>query len=346
MVASKQKLSLVKMMLLFLLFFQAVGGKDDYVYVVAGDEVALPCHRRPCSRSRWLYWPGYVMPVEEAKNGQIVRSSARSHRLALRDDCSLVIRRTQADDAGLFECDPDNDNERLFLTVMTLTWSPWEGDPSRSGEGELRCSVYCWPRYECRCSEIRWRDSQGQELPPERVRQDYCRSGVPIVPGDSPWNYTCQYVRKGEVKIQAGRALDSPAVTQGGPGPGAGSPEPPQRNVLIGVGVAAVVAVLLAVLVAVLVKSRRNADRDVPKHGESDSPYANVTYDRETETSGRPQDRSPEEPEAAVTYATVSVKKKKTTTAERQDQHPQKQVLKQEAEAAVTYAAIRGASQR
>ncbi|XP_077566496.1 uncharacterized protein LOC144183914 [Stigmatopora nigra] len=345
--ARKQKFSAVKMILLFLLFLKAAGGQEVTVYVVAGHEAVLPCRKSSCSLPEWIYAPAYGEPVKEAKNGQIVSGSARSHRLALGDDCSLVIRQTRADDAGHFKCDLANRAERVFLTVMTrcpawlifwqspVTWSPWEGHPGPSGGGELKCSVSCWPLPQCRCGDFRWRDGRGRELPTERSRPGYCRSTVPILPGDSAWNYTCQYVRDDQVKIQAWHALGSPSVNP--KGPGAGSPAPPRRDVLIGVGATAAVAALLAVLVAVLLKSRRNGQPDVSKHEEGDAAYASVTYERKTESAGGPKDESPE---ATVTYATVSVKKK--TTAEKEEQHPRKQVPKQEAEAAVTYAAVRG----
>ncbi|XP_057678079.1 uncharacterized protein LOC130907246 [Corythoichthys intestinalis] len=317
--------------LLFLLLFKVIRGEDTNIYVAAGDVATLPCRMASCSDLEWSYAPGYDPPIKEVKDGRVEIRSSRSGRLSVKDDCSLLIQGVTADDAGLFKCQLHDPNERVFLTVMTLTWSSW--DPTKDGEGVLKCSVACWPVRECRCGRFRWRDGEDREFPKERFRQDHCESTFTVPPVDRDRNYTCQYVRNEEVRVRAWHTFDFPSVNEEGPAaPGL------DRNVLIGIGAGAAVLTLALVLVAVLVKSRRNTSQDVSKAEESNSTYASITYDYKTGTPGQQKDETTEEPEAGVTYATVSVKKKK------KGDDAQKQVQKEEAEGAVTYTAVRRAT--
>ncbi|XP_057679270.1 uncharacterized protein LOC130907817 [Corythoichthys intestinalis] len=253
--------------LLFLLLFKVIRGEFTDVYVAEGDVATLPCQMSFCSDLEWSYASGYDLPIKEVKDGRVEIRSSRGGRLSVKEDCSLLIQGVRADDAGLFKCQLDDPNERVFLTVMTLTWSSW--DPTRDGEGELKCSVACWPVRECRCGKFLWRDGEDRELPKERIRQDTCESTFKVLSVDLDQNYTCQYVKYQEVRVQAWHAFNFPRLNEGET-----RAVPLERNVLAGAGVAALT--LVVVFIVVLTKLKWSTGRSTNVIGQDSVMYENV----------------------------------------------------------------------
>ncbi|XP_059211953.1 uncharacterized protein LOC131990822 isoform X1 [Centropristis striata] len=99
-----------------MLQFAAVSGKSTtYVTVTArdGDEVTLPCNnviknQHKCDQTSWLYSQNTGKATEELISlGQIGKSEiaeAKSNRLSVTADCSLVIKNVTRQDAGLYSC--------------------------------------------------------------------------------------------------------------------------------------------------------------------------------------------------------------------------------------------------
>ncbi|XP_057679264.1 uncharacterized protein LOC130907814 [Corythoichthys intestinalis] len=267
---------------LFLLLFKVICGEDIDVFIAAGDTATLPCRMSKSNHScrlssspdlEWTYASGYDLPIKEVKDGRVVMHSFRSGRLSVKDDCSLLIRGVTTHDAGLFRCKPDDPNERVFLTVMTLTWSPWDSDPMKDGEGDLNCSVACWPVGKCGCGRFRWRDRENQQLPEERfsIRRSPCESTFKVLPVDNGRNYTCQYVRHHVVQIRAWHAFNFPRVNQGVTSAvpferreGETRAVPLERSVVIGaiVGAPTLVVLLVGLFVVVFTKFKRSASQD------------------------------------------------------------------------------------
>ncbi|MED6289124.1 hypothetical protein CHARACLAT_033133 [Characodon lateralis] len=84
-------------------------GGELHLYHRAGDDVVLPC-RSPsssytCSNVNWFYTrdKNTNFPLE-VKDGKVVESSPRAARLNVDSDCSLIINKINAEDAGGYFC--------------------------------------------------------------------------------------------------------------------------------------------------------------------------------------------------------------------------------------------------
>ncbi|XP_061668829.1 uncharacterized protein LOC133496824 [Syngnathoides biaculeatus] len=250
-----------ELIFIFLLKFEGIRGQFAYVFARAGDVAVLPCKLPSCYGSFWLYSPDRRPLVSEVEHGRVLSSSPRSQRLSLKDDCSLRINLVEAGDAGFFTCGQNGQpGLTVFLTVMTLTSFPPDSDPKGAGPVVLKCSLACYPSSKCTCKprRLRWMDDEGQERSPARTQQNNCVSFIKVLPGGRTRNYTCQYVEKDGVKVQAHYTAVFKGVSTGGPaGPPAG------RTRLINIIRVAVAVSLAIVFVSAVVfakmKSKRNA---------------------------------------------------------------------------------------
>ncbi|XP_059211954.1 uncharacterized protein LOC131990822 isoform X2 [Centropristis striata] len=130
-----------------MLQFAAVSGKSTtYVTVTArdGDEVTLPCNnviknQHKCDQTSWLYSQNTGKATEELISlGQIGKSEiaeAKSNRLSVTADCSLVIKNVTRQDAGLYSCRQFNRAGKLQggdalvdLSVVRNSKDETEGD--------------------------------------------------------------------------------------------------------------------------------------------------------------------------------------------------------------------------
>ncbi|XP_053193427.1 uncharacterized protein LOC128377499 [Scomber japonicus] len=104
----------IKMSLFLIVLLQfraAVTGQDSYIIVRDGGSVTLPCknvikgHDR-CDSTTWLYSEIERSPLVELINlGNITNDAkAKSDRLSVRADCSLVIKNVTVKDAGQYTC--------------------------------------------------------------------------------------------------------------------------------------------------------------------------------------------------------------------------------------------------
>ncbi|XP_057679571.1 uncharacterized protein LOC130908006 [Corythoichthys intestinalis] len=212
------------LILIFLLQYQVIRGGDVGIYAKVGDVATLPL-----------------------KHGLVQASSTRSQRLGLKDNCSLLIQRLTAEDAGYYTCDPHEQKERVYLTVLTVTSSP----AMRGGEVDLKCSLTHW--YAGRCffgrflGNFHWLNEEGQELPTNQDLQDNCTSTLKVLSVDHYRNFTCQYRQNNRVIVQTQYTVNLSRM-----------------NTWIINAIRVVAAILIFILICalaidVMVKSRRNA---------------------------------------------------------------------------------------
>ncbi|XP_061559980.1 uncharacterized protein LOC133416794 isoform X2 [Phycodurus eques] len=238
-----------------------ISGQHTYVFARAGDVAILPCKRSSCSGLGWSYSRDRSPFVREVENGRVLTTSARSQRLSLKDDCSLLVGQVEAEDSGFFTCVQKGQPElNVFLTVMTLTSSsPRDSDSMGEGHVILKCSLACWPGIRCSCRQrrFRWMDAEGQELYPEGTQQKNCVSFFKVLPVCRNRNYACQYVCRDDVKVQAHYTAVFQEVNTRGPG---------GRTRLINIIQVAVAVSLVIVFVLAVVhiqtKLRRNTAQD------------------------------------------------------------------------------------
>ncbi|MEQ2207021.1 hypothetical protein XENOCAPTIV_006065, partial [Xenoophorus captivus] len=102
----KMQTSLILTLMLYLV---AAAGQSLYFTVRVGDEVTLPCGnmiyiRNYCDSVTWLFSINSPA-VTLFELGQILRdAAAKSDRLGVAADCSLVIKKVSVEDVGLYVC--------------------------------------------------------------------------------------------------------------------------------------------------------------------------------------------------------------------------------------------------
>ncbi|XP_049445769.1 uncharacterized protein LOC125896873 isoform X3 [Epinephelus fuscoguttatus] len=123
--------------LILLLQFTAVTGQTPLSFTVRfGDDVSLPCgnvinNQDKCSGTSWLSSGSLGKTAEELiSHGQIsnnVIGKAKSDRLSVTADCSLVIKKVTREDVGRYSCRQFDESERqvsdsqVHLSVVDMT---------------------------------------------------------------------------------------------------------------------------------------------------------------------------------------------------------------------------------
>ncbi|XP_028461405.1 uncharacterized protein LOC114573412 [Perca flavescens] len=202
----------LELILIFVLQFEGISGRDFFLYKRPGQEAVLSCTTESsspptCSMVDWLYNRNHET-LAEVRNGNVGQISARAARLSVNTDCSLVINNITAEDAGQYTCRQGRDTS-TYLSVLTISPSPPDADPKRDGNVTLQCSLFiCDPPWLE--NSIRWVDETGAELLGEgdgyRVLQQTDCVSFLTVKRQSGHNrkYTCQLVdEQKNVKIEA-----------------------------------------------------------------------------------------------------------------------------------------------
>ncbi|XP_027140315.1 uncharacterized protein LOC109138582 isoform X2 [Larimichthys crocea] len=114
----------------FSLQSSAVTGQNQRPIVRVGDDVTLPCgnvmkDQNKCDTTTWTSrWKERDAAVQLVTLGQISKREAKSDRLSVTENCSLVIKKVTVDDVGRYTClksgkqqDPDS---HVYLTVVKI----------------------------------------------------------------------------------------------------------------------------------------------------------------------------------------------------------------------------------
>uniref|UniRef100_UPI0037E8D359 uncharacterized protein isoform X2 n=1 Tax=Semicossyphus pulcher TaxID=241346 RepID=UPI0037E8D359 len=99
-----------------------------YFAVRGGDKVTLPCEhvidgRQNCDSILWLFsdWRN-TAAVELVEQGQIGENAgAKSNRLSVTSDCSLVMKKVKQEDVGGYFCRQHGRDTQIYLSVVTIT---------------------------------------------------------------------------------------------------------------------------------------------------------------------------------------------------------------------------------
>ncbi|XP_078130942.1 uncharacterized protein LOC144533459 isoform X4 [Sander vitreus] len=212
-----RRMARLELLLIFVLQFEGISGRDLFLYKRPGQEVVLSCTTESsspptCSNVTWLYNRDQTETLIEVSNGNVRQSSARAARLSVNTDCSLVINNITAEDGGQYTCRQGEENSKdvaTYLSVLTISPYPPDADPKRDGQVTSECSLFrCDPPWQK--TSIRWVDETGAELLGDgdgyRVLQKTdCVSRLTVKrPSGHNRKYTCQLVDKQKnVKIKA-----------------------------------------------------------------------------------------------------------------------------------------------
>ncbi|KAI4794561.1 hypothetical protein KUCAC02_031986 [Chaenocephalus aceratus] len=135
----------------------AIGQRDLYLSVRAGDEANLPCNsvrhdQGECNGTTWLFSVSRST-VMLVRGGQI-SNHAHSDTLRLTDKCSVVVKKVTEEDVGSYTCRQYNKADQqqgrdslVLLSVVTMT------EHQVNDEMTLRCSVTT--RVGCRHT-VKW----------------------------------------------------------------------------------------------------------------------------------------------------------------------------------------------
>ncbi|XP_035802918.2 uncharacterized protein LOC111566952 [Amphiprion ocellaris] len=209
-----------QLILIFLLQFTAGISGDLDLYYRLGNDVTLPCgdvssSETICSLISWLYNRRTDSQTAiKVKKGKIDQNLPGAERLSLSRNCSLIINKVTAEDAGRYTCrfgDITELDAFVYLNILTISPSPPDADPKTDDEVTLKCSLL---RYNgirpCPLNSIRWVDEKGTVLLGESDGYKFngqmdCVSLLTVKHQSSHNNrrYTCQFTERNNVKIDA-----------------------------------------------------------------------------------------------------------------------------------------------
>ncbi|XP_031164170.1 uncharacterized protein LOC116056170 isoform X2 [Sander lucioperca] len=131
-----------------LISFTVVTGHPLSFTVRDGDDVTLTCEnvvdgQVNCNRTNWVFRGSIRVEVDLVTHGQIVeKDKAKSDRLGVTENCSLVIKKVTVQDVGLYHCQQLKPGQEVADTQIELSVINIQEHEHEDGEQvELSCSV-------------------------------------------------------------------------------------------------------------------------------------------------------------------------------------------------------------
>ncbi|XP_054482861.1 uncharacterized protein LOC129115296 [Anoplopoma fimbria] len=192
----------IKTSLLLILVLQFTAAATGQLYlsfaVRDGDEVTFPCNNvlkdhKNCDTTTWLFIDSRSRAtVELVKDGEIGETAkAKSDRLSVSENCSLVIKNVRDEDVGQYVCRQyrsgrqDGPDALVLLSVVTMT------EHKDTDKVTLICSVLTYE--ECRHT-VKWL-LQGQDVDKDnkelKTSTSSCRASLMFL--TSHYVYTSRY---------------------------------------------------------------------------------------------------------------------------------------------------------
>nr|XP_046228736.1 uncharacterized protein LOC124050337 isoform X1 [Scatophagus argus] len=178
----------MSLFLMLLLQFTAAATRQLVLHFTVrdGDQVSLPCNnmidgQQECDSTTWVFTAlrRDTAAVELITLGQIgEQTKTKSDRLSVTKNCSLVIKKVSAEDAGRYTCrqyksgQPQGSESLVYLSVVTMT------EREDADEVTLNCSV----RTRGRCGHtVKWlfnRTDVDKEIHQVKTSQSSCSASL------------------------------------------------------------------------------------------------------------------------------------------------------------------------
>ncbi|XP_041661632.1 uncharacterized protein LOC121521595 [Cheilinus undulatus] len=197
----------ISVILTALLHF-TVSGNQNFFTIKQGEDVTLPCenvsdHQR-CGGTIWLFTDSTnTRTMELSKHGQVGENAgAKSDRLSVTEDCSLMIKKVTQEDAGRYVCRHEKwgrEGETLrYLSVVSIT------EQTNDSYLSVTCDVRTYPY--CRHTVKWFNEGSGQDGNNQHVQTSQsdsgCRATAQIPKAHAPRDILlkCEVTDRGRVQ--------------------------------------------------------------------------------------------------------------------------------------------------
>ncbi|XP_025998557.1 uncharacterized protein LOC113006673 isoform X2 [Astatotilapia calliptera] len=203
----------IEMFLFFVLMLQ-FGGVNSGDLLLSftvrdGDNVTLPCvnlinNHHNCDTTVWLFTDSRVTPtVELVILGQI-KEKAKSDRLSVTAECSLVIKKVTAEDVGRYTCRQFRGNPGrqqgpdavVFLSVVSMT------EHKKAVEVTLNCSVWTYERCKHKVKWIHISEALDRDYSNLKTSESPCSAAVTFLNDAhshiSTYDFNCSVTTEGK----------------------------------------------------------------------------------------------------------------------------------------------------
>ncbi|XP_030577463.1 cell wall integrity and stress response component 2-like [Archocentrus centrarchus] len=179
----------IKMFVFFIFLLQFPGALSADLFlsftVRDGDEVTLPCgnvirNHQNCDTTTWIFSDSRRSPTVELVTLGQIREKAKSDRLSVTADCSLIIKKVTVEDVGSYTCRQFRGSPRrqegqdavVLLSVVIMT------EQKKADQVTLSCSVSIYERCKHRVKWIHNSEDLNRAYSNLRTSQFSCSATV------------------------------------------------------------------------------------------------------------------------------------------------------------------------
>ncbi|CAI5684537.1 unnamed protein product [Oreochromis niloticus] len=192
---------------LLLLYSGALSGDLSLSFTVRdGDKVTLPCQNRinnhhNCHTTTWLFTDSRSTAAVELVNHGQLKETAKSDRLSVTAECSLVIKKVTAEDVGRYTCRQFRGNPGrqqgpdavVHLSVVVMT------EKKNADKVTLSCSVSTFDRCRHKVKWIHNRRALDRDYSNLKTSQSSCSATVTFL------NLTYGHISRSDFKCSLER---------------------------------------------------------------------------------------------------------------------------------------------
>ncbi|XP_078130378.1 uncharacterized protein LOC144533105 isoform X1 [Sander vitreus] len=302
--------------LMLLVQFRAAAGGYFSFTVRVGDEVTLPGNviddQHKCNCTNWIF-SASGNTVELCELGQIhEEAKAKSDRLSVTENCSLVIKKVTEEDAGRYTCRQVRSGEKQVDTVDLSLINPTE--QRNNDTVTFNCSVSTFE--QCRHVKVKWLyEGDKKDFKDMKTSPSTCSATVTFTTSGFYQTYyqlmKCEVIHKLTGNVQL-----FPFI-------------PPQSSgeksgwwwLLIIVFVGLVVIIPVGVFRWKRAKGNKTQTDDTTADPEAGGSYISVSFKNQNQNqkyfnNPKTNSRAQADPEDGVSYASISYTKKTSRRAQ------------------------------